>query len=85
VWHGDTKVSCCPLDDRALTPQSVARRERDRVRHEPHDAHPNLRSHDPKEASMAKGQQGKKEEKKKPEKTLKEKRAEKAAKKAMKG
>ncbi len=37
------------------------------------------------EATMAKGQQAKKDEKKKPEKTLKEKRAEKAAKKAMKG
>jgi hypothetical protein len=37
------------------------------------------------EDTMAKGQQAKKDVKKKPEKTLKEKRAEKAAKKAMKG
>jgi hypothetical protein len=37
------------------------------------------------EATMAKGQQGKKETKKEPKLTLKEKRAAKAAKKAMKG
>jgi hypothetical protein len=85
VWHADAKVSCCPLDDRGLAAQSVASRYRDRVRHEPHDAHPTRRSNDPKEATMAKGQNSKKTEKKKPEKTLKEKRAEKAAKKAMKG
>ena len=40
---------------------------------------------DHSEATMAKGQQGKKEAKKEPKLTLKEKRAAKAAKKAMKG
>jgi hypothetical protein len=39
----------------------------------------------PLEATMAKGQQSKKDTKKEPQKTLKEKRAAKAAKKAMKG
>ncbi|MGB3967537.1 MAG: hypothetical protein WBO45_12480 [Planctomycetota bacterium] len=39
----------------------------------------------PPEATMAKGQQSKKDTKKQPQMTLKEKRAAKAAKKAMKG
>ena len=50
-------------------------------RHHRRDATPTKQLED----TMAKGQQAKKDEKKKPQKTLKEKRAEKAAKKAMKG